>query len=143
MEAKKITVKNKPEQLDHIREFIEQLGPEWGLDAAYVFRLNLVLEEYINNLISYGFSDQLPHEITIEVSNEYSKLIVVVVDDGNPFDITHFPENAEIDKPLEERKIGGLGIHFIRTLTDQMDYKIEGSFNKLTFVLLPERQSNE
>jgi anti-sigma regulatory factor (Ser/Thr protein kinase) len=135
MKVKKLTVKNNPDQLELIRDFIEMLVREWGLDSGLVFRLNLILEEYINNLISYGFSDQLPHEISLEIIKEGTKLTIHVKDDGNPFDILNFPENEDIEKPLEERKIGGLGIHFIKTLADEVAYKSEGGVNKLTFVL--------
>jgi len=136
MKVKKLTVKNEADQLLLIQEFLEQLGPEWGLETGLLFRLNLILEEYINNLISYGFSDHLPHEISLEVINEETKLIVQVTDDGNPFDITNVPANDEIGKPLEERKIGGLGIHFIKSLSDQIDYLSKGGLNTLQFIIL-------
>lgn len=135
MKVKKLTVKNEADQLLLIREFLEQLGPEWGLETGLLFRLNLILEEYINNLISYGFSDHLPHEISLEVINEETKLTVQVTDDGNPFDITNVPANDEIGKPLEERKIGGLGIHFIKSLADQIEYSSTEGQNKLSLVI--------
>ena len=141
MKVKKLTVKNEPDQLELIRDFIEMLVQEWGLDTGLVFRLNLILEEYIHNLISYGFSDQLPHEISLEIMKEGTKLTIHVTDDGNPFDILNFPVNVDIDKPLEERKIGGLGIHFIKTLADRIDYKSEDNINTLQFVILQSGQS--
>jgi len=143
MEVKKLTVENKPEELELIRDFIEQMVPDWGLDTELVFKLNLILEEYINNLISYGFSDHLPHEISIEVLKGKNKIQVIVSDDGNPFDITMAPENEDIGKPLDERKIGGLGIHFIRTMAEEIAYKSEGGLNKLTFVVLPTSKSDD
>lgn len=142
MEVKKITVENKPDELELIRDFIEQMVPDWGLDTELAFKLNLILEEYINNLISYGFSDHLPHEISIEVFKGKTKIQVIVTDDGNPFDITSVPENDEIGKPLEERKIGGLGIHFIRKMAEEIVYKSEGGLNKLTFVVQDADQSD-
>jgi serine/threonine-protein kinase RsbW len=93
--------------------------------------LNLILEEYISNLISYGFSDQLSHEISLEIIKEDSSLTLQIKDDGNPFDITEYPENEDVDKPIEERKIGGLGIHFIRSLADKIDYSSEAGVNTL------------
>jgi anti-sigma regulatory factor (Ser/Thr protein kinase) len=143
MEVKNLTVENKPEQLELIRDFIEQMAPDWGLDTELVFKLNLILEEYINNLISYGFSDHLPHEISLEVFKGKAKIQVIVTDDGNPFDITGVPENDDIGKPLEERQIGGLGIHFIKTLADEIVYKSEGGMNKLRFILLHGSQSDD
>jgi serine/threonine-protein kinase RsbW len=65
-----------------------------------------------------------------------------VTDDGKPFDLTKVSENTEIEKPLEERKIGGLGIHFIRTLAGEIIYKSEDGVNKLSFSLLAGNQSD-
>jgi anti-sigma regulatory factor (Ser/Thr protein kinase) len=136
METRKISVRNKPEELALILDFIEGLGTDWGLGAELIFRLNLILEEYINNLISYGFNDNLPHEISIEISLVNENILKgCVVDDGNPFDITAAPENEDLGKSLEERKIGGLGIHFIKTLAKEIDYRIVEGENKFTFLL--------
>lgn len=132
MERKKLTVNNNQEELEQIQEFIDSLGDDWGLDERLQFRLNLVLEEYINNLISYGYSDQLPHQITVELEQQEDVIRVCVTDDGNPFDLTKVSENTEIEKPLEERKIGGLGIHFIRTLATDVMYNSENGINKMT-----------
>jgi serine/threonine-protein kinase RsbW len=131
MEVKKIVITNKIDELDLIRQFLEQLGTEWSLDPTVVFELNLVLEEYITNLVFYAYSDQAAHEISIEVENEQAQLTLIVTDDGRKFNILEMPENEEIDKPLEERKIGGLGIHFIKTLTDHLEYKSDGKKNRL------------
>lgn len=137
MKSKKLTVKNKPEELELIREFIEEAGQEWKMDAGLVFKVNLVLEEYINNLINYGFSDQLPHEISLELLKETSGITLLIKDDGNPFDITEFPENEDLDKPLEERKIGGLGIHLIKNLAEKAVYASEDGVNTLTLLIRP------
>ncbi len=137
MEARKLSVKNNPEELELIREFIEETGQEWKMDPGLVFKVNLVLEEYINNLINYGFSDQLPHEISLELLKEATGITLLIKDDGNPFDITEFPENEDIDKPLEERKIGGLGIHFIKTLAEKVVYQSEEGINTLALLIRP------
>jgi anti-sigma regulatory factor (Ser/Thr protein kinase) len=132
MDVKKLTVRNEAAELEQIREFVDKLGQEWNFEA---FSLNLVLEEYIHNLISYGYTDNLPHEISIEINREGNQLRVSVSDDGNPYDITELPENEEIHKPLEERKIGGLGIHFIRTLANEIVYRSSKGINTFSFVM--------
>ena len=131
MERKKIIVQNEPEQLLRIHATIEQIGNEWKLDPDLLFRLNLVLEEYVDNLISYGYTDKLPHEITLELIKDGNVMEVRVSDDGNPFNILDIPENKEIDKPLEERSIGGLGIHFIKSFTDDISYSTSEGINTL------------
>jgi serine/threonine-protein kinase RsbW len=134
MEIKKIIIYNKTDQLDLIQRFLEQLGIIWSLDPGLVFELNLVLEEYISNLICYGYSDKADHKISVELSKEDTRLTMLVTDDGNEFNILELPGNDEIEKPVEERKIGGLGIHFIKTLTDHLEYESDGKKNKLLMV---------
>lgn len=134
MESKNLTIVNNIEQLDHIQLFLEQLGAEWSLDHELVFQLNLVLEEYISNLVCYGYPDKAEHEISVEISKEEDNLSIVIYDDAKTFNILDFPANAEIEKPLSERKIGGLGIHFIRSLMDHIDYESDERGNRLRMV---------
>jgi serine/threonine-protein kinase RsbW len=134
MEVKKIIINNKIDELDRIRQFLDQIGTEWSLDPGMVFELNLVLEEHISNLVFYSYSDQAAHEISIEVQKDQARITVIVTDDGREFNILELPDNTEINKPLMERKIGGLGIHFIKTLTDHLEYESNGKMNRLVMV---------
>jgi serine/threonine-protein kinase RsbW len=134
MEVKKIIIINKLDQLDRIQQFLEQLGTEWSLDPGLVFELNLVLEEHITNLVNYAYSDLEEHEISVEFEKHETQLRIVVSDDGKEFNILELPDNTEINKPLEERRIGGLGIHFIKTLMDHLEYESDGKANKLVMV---------
>jgi serine/threonine-protein kinase RsbW len=93
--------------------------------------LNLALEEILANIISYGYSDNREHEIRVNLSVEPGKVRVDVEDDGQPFNPLEAPE-ADTTKPLEERTIGGLGIHLVRKLMDGLEYKRQGEKNLLT-----------
>ena len=134
MESKSLIIKNNLEELERLSMFIEELGKEFSLKAERVFEFNLILEEYITNLINYGYHDHENHEIIIGISRDGNQLKIEITDDAGPFNILETPENEDIDKPLEERKIGGLGIHFIKTLADEIVYKSEGGLNKLTIL---------
>jgi len=134
MESRSLIISNKPEELERLSAFIEELGHDWSLQASLVFELNLILEEYIINLVHYGYHDIKKHEISIEMIKEKAQLKIIVIDDAGPFNIMEIPENKEIDKPAEERSIGGLGIHFIKSLTDQQEYDNVGGNNRLVLV---------
>lgn len=131
MENRSLIISNKSEELERLRIFIEELGRDWSLQASLVFELNLILEEYIMNLVNYGYHDTDKHEISIEMIKEEAQLKIIVIDDAGPFNIMETPENKEIDKPVEERRIGGLGIHFIKSLTDHLEYVSDGVTNRL------------
>ena len=131
MESRSLAISNNPEELERLRMFFEELGHAWSLKAELVFELNLILEEYITNLVNYGYHDKENHEIMIEIVREINQLKIIITDDAGPFNILETPENDEIDKPVEERRIGGLGIHFIKKLADGLNYTSESGRNQL------------
>ncbi len=131
MENFKLIIKNQTEQLEQVQAFIEEAAERWSLKPALVFEINLILEEYLTNLINYGYSDRADHFINIEISHQQNELRLLITDDAGPFDPGEVPDNEEIDKPLAERKIGGLGIHFIKKLADSIDYLSDEGINRL------------
>lgn len=134
MDSKKISIINQIDQLELIQVFVEELSEAWSLSPEMTFNLNLILEEYVTNLIHYGYSDNGEHRISIEFILTEQQLRIEIVDDAGPFDLTEIPDNQDIDKPASERSIGGLGIHFIKALSDHMEYHSEEGFNKLMII---------
>jgi anti-sigma regulatory factor (Ser/Thr protein kinase) len=135
MESNKLIIINKTEELEKVQAFIDELSSRWLLKPEQVFELNLILEEYITNLINYGYHDAEEHQIIIEFSKDNKRIKMMIFDDAGPFDLTKTPENQEINKPIEERRIGGLGIHFIKKLADELHYQTNEGENRLIIVL--------
>ncbi|HRU07721.1 MAG TPA: ATP-binding protein [Candidatus Brocadiia bacterium] len=96
--------------------------------AAYA--TELTLEEMVTNIIKYGYDDTLKHEILVRMAADKDFLTLVVEDDGHEFDPTAAPD-PDTTKPLSERKIGGLGIHLVRSMVENMTYRREGGRNFL------------
>jgi sigma-B regulation protein RsbU (phosphoserine phosphatase) len=115
-----------PNLAHHVREF----GERNNLSERIIHDMNLALEELIANIISYAYEDSMGHDITITMNLTDKDLILEVKDDGKPFNPLQAPE-PDIEKPLEERKVGGLGIFLIRNLMDTLDYKREEGYNIL------------
>ncbi|NTV83510.1 MAG: ATP-binding protein [Bacteroidales bacterium] len=134
MESKSLIIKNNLEELERLSMFIEELGKEFSLKAERVFEFNLILEEYITNLINYGYHDHENHEIIIGITRAENQIKIEITDDAGPFNILETPENEDIDKPVEERKIGGLGIHFNKKLADKLEYNSFNGVNKLIVI---------
>ncbi|MBP2627137.1 MAG: hypothetical protein H6Q68_1848 [Firmicutes bacterium] len=117
-------------EIERMNQIIEQFAENSGMGPKTVFDTNLVLEEILINIISYGYMDEETHEIHVEISYDQGVLILVVSDDGRPFDpLAH--STPEVDQPAEEREIGGLGIYFVRQLMDRVEYKWENGCNVL------------
>ena len=95
------------------------------------YAVDLTLEELVTNVIKYGYDDDARHEIKASISIEPGHLVVLVEDDGHEFDPTLVP-TPDIEKPLEERKVGGLGIHLVRNVSESISYRREANKNIVT-----------
>ncbi|HNY13572.1 MAG TPA: SpoIIE family protein phosphatase, partial [Candidatus Wallbacteria bacterium] len=131
-EAKKMIIKNKLPELAKVAELIEEIGEKWGVSQKAVIDVNVCVEELIVNTISYGYSEGAEREIEISVTREERAIKIRIEDDGLEFDPLKAPAPVDMDKPLMDRKIGGLGIHFVKNLMDDFEYKRADGKNIIT-----------
>jgi len=96
--------------------------------AAYA--VQLALEELITNIINYAHDDCAVHDIGVRVALEAGHAVVEIEDDGRPFDPVTVPD-ADVHGPIQDRSIGGLGLHLIRQMANGMDYSRTGGKNRL------------
>jgi anti-sigma regulatory factor (Ser/Thr protein kinase) len=116
--------------LDSIFKFINDFIERHALDHSLTFVLELVVEELFTNMVKYNSNN--PKDIAIELNKKKNDLIVVLTDfDAEPFDITKRPE-IDVDQLLEERKVGGLGIHLVKQMMDKIDYQYKNRVSKIT-----------
>jgi len=117
-----ITLRNNLSEIERLASTVMQFGRENNFSDKVIFDLNLALEEVVNNIISYGYQDKNEHQINIHMELEGAELELRVEDDGIPFNPLEVPE-PDINKPIEERQPGGLGLFFVRNLTDKLEYR--------------------
>jgi serine/threonine-protein kinase RsbW len=91
----------------------------------------LAIEELATNCIKYDGTN--PGDIEVEMQVADGRLTVVVTDDGWPFNPLERPA-PDTSLPIQEREIGGLGLHLLRTLSDEMSYERRGERNRVTIV---------
>ena len=128
-----LKVETRRDELDRVSTAIESFGLEadWPIDL--VFKVNLALEELVINVMNYGHDGGL-HEIDITLTSDENSLTIEIVDDGRPFDPLHDAPRPDVNAELEDRDIGGLGIHFVRKMMDDVRYRREEGKNHLTLV---------
>ena len=128
-----LKVETKQDELDRVSTAIEDFGlqADWPMDL--VFKVNLALEEVVINVMNYGHDDGL-HEIEISLFSDENALTIEIVDDGRPFDPLHDAPRPNVTGELEDRNIGGLGIHLVRKIMDDVRYRREQGKNHLTMV---------
>ncbi len=93
--------------------------------------LALALDEAMTNTIAYAWPQGGTHELTLEMTVDGRTVITVVSDDGIAFDPLEVPP-PDLESSLEDRPVGGLGVHFMKTLMDDVTYRREGGRNVLT-----------
>lgn len=92
--------------------------------------VELTLEELITNTIKYGYDDKAAHQIEIRLAIQPTAIQITITDDGHEFNPFSAAE-VDVSKPVEEREIGGLGIHLVRKLAASTNYQRLGGKNIL------------
>ena len=88
----------------------------------------------INILTHGGKGKERRPEIEIVLTSEDHALTIEVLDDGHPFDPLQDSPNPDLTATIEGRPIGGLGIHLVRNLMDDLHYQRDAGKNRLTLV---------
>lgn len=122
---------NRTEDLPQLVGWIETLGENSGWPTPVVVNLNLALEEWFVNVVSYAFADSANHTVRFRLWHEGEFVRLEIEDDGYPFDPTAQAQ-ADTAARLDQRKVGGLGIHFIRRTMAGMAYRRVADRNILT-----------
>jgi len=126
----KFELNNYLSELKALHQHLENWGGEIRLPANSILRINVCLDELFTNIVSYGFDDDLEHIIIFTLSGDNNLVVINIEDNGIPFNPLEkidpdFPDN------VESANIGGLGIHIIRKLMDNVSYERKQGKNKL------------
>lgn len=110
-----------------VAQWMEPLNPT----PRAQFVMDLVVEEMVLNVIKHAFDVEGRHTFTVDISEKDRVAFVRIEDDGKPFDPVQATE-PDLTLPLEQRPIGGLGIHLVRKMAQGMEYVRAGEKNILT-----------
>ena len=128
-----IEIRNKLNEITSAVEQFEAFAMENKVSLNVIQKLNIVFDELLNNVISYAYKDEKEHIISINAGLRGERLVVTISDDGEPFN--PFGKNPpDTMLSLEERSVGGLGIHLVKNLMDEYDYKRNVNKNIITLV---------
>ena len=126
-----MTIANRLSEVERLATAIETFGAAHGLRDDVVFAFNLALDEVLTNTISYGYDGVGEHDIRVRLRVRAGVVHAQVEDDGRPFNPLDVPP-PNLEAPLEERPVGGLGLHIVRSLMDHVEYRRDGPRNILT-----------
>jgi serine/threonine-protein kinase RsbW len=126
-----VTLVNDRSEVERLGRLVEAFGEEQGLAADAIFAVNLALDEVVTNIIRYAHDDGRQHSILVRLALEQDALIAEVEDDGRAFNPLDAPV-PDIGAGIEDRPIGGLGIHLVRSVMSAVEYRREDGRNVLT-----------
>jgi len=129
----KMTIKNHLSEIGQVKKRFNTFSEQYGISTPIRRKMNMVFDEMLNNIITHAYHDEDEHEIEIRVELSENRLTVSIADDGIPFNPIGV-EAPDTELSLEERKIGGLGIHLVRNLMDKVSYQRRIDKNIVTFV---------
>lgn len=110
---------------------LEAWAEACGLPMGGTAKLGLMLDELLTNVAMHGYGNQGgPVSVQVDLLAPDS-VQVVLRDQGPAFDPTDMPE-PDLELALEDRKVGGLGVHFVRRLAQRFSYRRDGDCNEVT-----------
>ncbi len=120
------------ENLPQIAGWLEETLVNAGISEKDQFEIGLAVDEACSNIILYGYTQQ-SGTIDIESCIRDDELTVTIRDTGMPFNPLEVTPPV-LDADVDHRKIGGLGVHLIRSVTDALFYEYRDGKNILTLV---------
>jgi serine/threonine-protein kinase RsbW len=124
------TIRNRREEFGRVVDAVGRIAAEHRIAADIVGDMQVALDEVLTNIVDYGYTDDAEHEIRIRLRCLDNVLEATVEDDGIPFNPL---KSAAPDTraPLRERRIGGVGLHFVKNLMSEVVYDRVGDRNRL------------
>ena len=130
-----IVLGNDIQQIPTLTEWVDGLGIPEELNKS----VNLAVEEIVSNVMLYAYPKDTSGQVLVEFVKrqapdpQHPTYVFTITDSGVPFDPTQQAE-ADITLPAEKRKLGGLGIHLVRQIMDEIHYRREEGRNVLTLL---------
>jgi serine/threonine-protein kinase RsbW len=132
-ESVEVKLPNSLSALEQLHAVVGQFCRRQAIHPDTEFKIDLVLEEVFTNIVRHGYDDSHPHEIMIQLRSNRDRIRISVEDDGRHFNPLLAP-TVDVTAALAERRVGGLGIHLVRHLLDQVRYQRRPDGNRLILI---------
>jgi anti-sigma regulatory factor (Ser/Thr protein kinase) len=134
--ARSVVVPGTLDSLSPIRKFVKELASEAGLDAKRAYRLQLAVDEISSNIVIHGYQEHdLAGDVEVRGEIDDQDLTITLIDSAVPYNPLDRPEPIDLDAPLEDRMIGGLGVYLAIRNVDRFLYRYEDGRNYNIFVV--------
>ena len=121
MKALKINLTKNISDLTMLVTKLEKFFEENNISSISM-PMTLILEELYTNTITHGASDRRDIFIEVNLGIDKNELVMTYKDNGIPFNVLELPD-PDLTASIENREVGGLGVHYVKTLTDSVEYE--------------------
>ena len=124
-------LKSDISELKTLCQHLNHFGQIYGLSDSLISEINICLDELFTNIVLYGFEDDLEHIIRFRINFNDNALILNIEDNGIPFNPL-IKKDSDLPADINKANIGGLGIHIVKKLMDDIWYERKRGKNRLT-----------
>ena len=117
-----------------IQDFVGEILKGEKSDKSKLFKINILIEEIVVNIVKYAFKDANEGIIDIEISTTEDEMFFKISDNGIPFNPIE-AEDPDINASLENRNPGGLGIFFVKQIAKNIEYSYKNNKNCISIVI--------
>lgn len=129
MKVLNITLSNNVSDLNVLVAKLEQFFEENNISGISM-PMTLILEELYTNTITHGAPDGREVFIEVNLGIDKDELMITYKDNGISFNVLELPD-PDLTVPIENREVGGLGVHYVKALTDSVEYEYVDKHNVL------------
>ncbi|MBI4631742.1 MAG: ATP-binding protein [Chloroflexi bacterium] len=133
MSESRLIVPARYDRIKQICSFVVDAANVAGLDESSTFQCQIAVDEACTNIIEHGYEGEDKGRIEVICNALPTVLKIELLDQAPPFDLDKVPE-PELGAPLEDMKIGGLGIYFMKKMMDDVSFSRENGTNKLSLL---------
>jgi sigma-B regulation protein RsbU (phosphoserine phosphatase) len=132
-QRQEISITNELGEIDRVNDAFNEFAKQCDIPMPVSLKVNLVFNELLNNVISYAYGDEEEHSIKVIMERSGERLSISISDDGLPFN-PFTREDPDTTLSLEDREIGGLGIHLVKKTMDEATYQRRHNRNIVTLI---------
>jgi serine/threonine-protein kinase RsbW len=131
-----VTVPGRYEKIVEVCDFVAAGAEEAGFDPDDIFRIQLACDEACTNVIEHAYGGEDQGTIQVSWHNDGQAFVITIRDQGRPFDPDEVPSPSIPSDPdaIDDLRIGGLGIFFMRKLMDEVYFSSNSRQNNLVMI---------
>jgi serine/threonine-protein kinase RsbW len=131
--ARSIVIRNDVSELARVGAWVKDWARGHNLPVTTAERIDLCSVEAVTNIVTHGYADDAVHQIRLSLERDADVVSLEIEDDGMPFD-PRLIARPERPARLADAKIGGLGVHIVRSLSDELLHQRCGELNRMRLV---------